>query len=64
MSSDFTYKGAVVTDNWPAASRVAGATRPAYERWTATFSDLTQIHAFTQAEIKAAITTLKQEVAK
>lgn len=63
MSREFTYKGALVTENWSFASSVPGAVRPSIERWTATFDDLSQIHGFTQREIKAAITARLQEVA-
>ena len=43
--TDFTYKGALVTEKWPTAARIPGTTRTSYERWTATFDDLTTLAA-------------------
>ena len=60
--TEFTYRGVLVTENWPAASLQQGAARPSYERWTATFDDLTTLHGNTQKEIKNAITARLQEV--
>ena len=54
--TDFTYKGVLVTENWPTAASATDATRPSYERWTATFDDLTTLHGNTQREIKDSIT--------
>ena len=57
---DFTYKGVLVSENWPAAARLKGASRPTYERWTATFDDLTTLNATSQREIRAEITARLQ----
>jgi len=62
--TDFIYRGVPVTDNWPAASLQTGANRPSYERWTATFNDLTQLHGNTQKEIRGSVTAHLQEVGK
>ena len=53
--TDFIYKGVLVTENWPTAARARGAARPSYERWTATFDDLSTLNGNTQREIKEAI---------
>ena len=61
--TDFNYKGVLVTENWPSAARMRGAARPSYERWTATFNDLTTLNANSKREIKAVITATLQQVA-
>ena len=61
--TDFNYKGVLVTENWPVAARMRGAARPSYERWTATFNDLTTLNGNSKREIKAVITATLQQVA-
>ena len=61
--TDFKYKGVLITENWPASARMRGAARPSYERWTATFNDLTTLNANSKREIKAVITATLQQVA-
>ena len=60
--SDFRYRGFEVTDEWPTASRIKGATKPSTERYL-TFSGDTRIWAFTQREMRDRINQLlKAEV--
>jgi hypothetical protein len=56
-----TYRGALITENWPTAARMKGATRPSDERWTATFDDLSQLHANTLPEMRQRINERLQE---
>ena len=56
-----TYRGAVITDNWPLGSRIKGAKQPSYERWTATFEDLSHLNANTLAETRQRINERLQE---
>ena len=57
--SDFRFRGFEVTDEWPTASRIKGATKPSTERYL-TFSGEKRIWAFTQREMRACINQLLQ----
>ena len=57
--SDFRYRGFVVTDEWPTASRIKGATKPSTERYL-TFSGDARIWSNTQAEMRDCINQLLQ----
>ena len=57
--SDFRYRGFVVTDEWPTASRIKGATKSSTERYL-TFSGDARIWSNTQAEMRDCINQLLQ----
>lgn len=56
--ADFQYKGFLVTDDWPTASRVKGAVKPKVERYFTFFGEDGCIWADTQKEMRERINEL------
>ena len=57
LMSDFVYRGHQVTDDWPTASRVNGATKPDTERYFTHLDGDRCVWANTQQEMREVIRT-------